>query len=509
MRIDVRTDTRADIVQAILATVLAHRLEPRAIETVPRHVYIDLPQLNDETLPALAAALRDLPGVLELRRITAMPRELRRLQLEAVLDSLDHPLFAVNAAGTVVVANAAAVAASGRSETALLGTDIAEVIGAGDWQAASEEPGETQPAAQAILGDRTYSTERLPIFDGAADGVRKPVGTLLILRTSDRPPRPQATTERALLAFDDLQGDTAAFREAVDAAQHRASDLRPVLFQGERGTGKRTLAGALHLASACADGPFVVVDCSAVAIKRLECLLFGGPPGTSGSRDGTGILEQRLPGTVVLHEIEALPVLLQWRVRDLLDSERSTGGVEKRQSPRLIFTAAGDLATAAVHSRIDAGLLERLQPGSIQIPALRDRRGDIPILTNNFLNAAAASRGQPMPGITPAALSLLAEASWPGNVRQLEDTMWQAAVQSPDKMVDVDVLEGTGYDTTETTVSADLPASWADALKEFEADLLRKLYPAHPSSRKLAKRLKLSHTAVANKLRAYGIGSRS
>ena len=202
-------------------------------------------------------------------------------------------------------------------------------------------------------------------------------------------------------------------------------------------------------------------------------------------------------------------MLLQRRVRDLLDREKSEVTGETLQRPRLVVTSAGDMTAAAVQGRIDGRLLEWLQPGLIQIPALRDRRGDIPILANHFLDAASASRGQPVPGITPAALSLLAEAPWPGNVRQLEDAMWQVAVQSPHRTVDVDVLEQTGYDRTEPAVSAELPASWADALREFEADLLKKLYPAHPSSRKLAKRLKLSHTAVANKLRAYGIGPRS
>jgi transcriptional regulator of aroF, aroG, tyrA and aromatic amino acid transport len=143
----------------------------------------------------------------------------------------------------------------------------------------------------------------------------------------------------------------------------------------------------------------------------------------------------------------------------------------------------------------------------LQVPPLRERKSDINLLTEHFTVQACQRLGRSLVMLTRTAREALQRYQWPGNVRQLENVLFRSISMTEGDTLDVSDIHLPGADSLQENVAIDLEeGSLDEAVKKFEATILRRLYPSYPSTRQLAKKLGLSHTAVANKLRDYGIG---
>ena len=256
-------------------------------------------------------------------------------------------------------------------------------------------------------------------------------------------PRVPAQAAPASEAADDapaLAGETPAMQALFRAIGRLAQAPLSVLITGETGTGKELVARALHRESPRAARPFVALNTAAIPAELLESELFGHEAGafTGAQKRLVGRFEQADGGTLFLDEIGDMPAALQTRLlRVLAEGEFfRVGGRELiRVDVRVIAATHQPLEALVAQGRFRADLLHRLDVVRLQLPPLRERREDIPLLAQRFLAAAARRLQLPPKRLSKEALARLQAHAWPGNVRELENLCWRLAALAPGEVV--------------------------------------------------------------------------
>ena len=266
-----------------------------------------------------------------------------------------------------------------------------------------------------------------------------------------------------------LLGHSAPMREVFRLiGRVAASDLN-VLVTGETGTGKELVARALHEESARRDKPFVALNTAAIPSELLESELFGHEAGafTGATRRVLGRFEQAEGGTLFLDEIGDMPLILQTRLLRVLAGGEfyRVGGRELiRCNVRIVAATHQDLSARVAAGAFRADLMHRLDVVCIELPPLRSRRGDIALLAQHFLAATAQELKLSPKRFSRAALKLVAQRDYPGNVRELENLCRRLAVIAPGS----EILPGDLGDAADTARGGE----WTDALREWAAQAL-------------------------------------
>jgi two-component system nitrogen regulation response regulator GlnG len=299
------------------------------------------------------------------------------------------------------------------------------------------------------------------------------------LQQDEHPPEPAAPSSAE---SPDLVGEAPAMRELFRAIGKLAQAPLSVLIIGETGTGKELVARALHRHSPRAAQPFVALNTAAIPSELLESELFGHEPGafTGAARRHHGRFEQANGGTLFLDEIGDMPAALQTRLlRVLAEGEFfRVGGRELiRVDVRVIAATHQPLDALVEQGRFRADLLHRLDVVRLNIPALRQRREDIPVLAQRFLADAVAKLGAGAKRFDRATLDRLLAHDWPGNVRELENLSWRLAALAPGDVI----RPGDLPDNLRGSSRSPSAGSWEDALRQWAEAALRAdtrdLYP--------------------------------
>jgi two-component system response regulator GlrR len=246
-----------------------------------------------------------------------------------------------------------------------------------------------------------------------------------------------------------------------------------VLLLGESGTGKEVLAKAIHRASPRRDAPFIAVNCGAIPENLLESELFGYVKGafTGANRDQRGLIPEADGGTLFLDEIGDMPTPLQVKLLRVLE-EREVRPVGSTKSVsvniRVISATHRDLREEMASGQFRSDLYYRLNVVSLDIPALSERRDDIPLLANHFLHRLAERYNKEVNGFSPDALELLVRASWPGNARQLLNVVEQAVALATSSVVPLALVQQAIRETEEVV-------PFDEARRRFESDYLVRL----------------------------------
>ncbi len=291
-----------------------------------------------------------------------------------------------------------------------------------------------------------------------------------------------------------------------------------VLVTGESGTGKELVAKAVHEASPRASRPFVAVNCGAIPEALLESELFGHVRGafTGAHATKVGRIGVCQGGTLFLDEVGELPLSLQVKLLRLLQShEFSPVGDSKtyKADVRIVAATNVDLEEAVASGRFREDLFYRLNVIHLQVPALRDRREDIPALVDYFFESAGKRLGRPGMALSSDALRALLEWNWPGNVRELENTIERALLLAPASIIEVRDLptkiRGLG---TENRPGAALPDGGVDlrnAVEQFENNLIRQALERTAWNKNQAARLLgLNRTTLVEMLKRKRMGAK-
>ena len=505
MRVDVFCEDRTGMTHAVLGAVAASGIDLATVEMVTHHVYLDAPTLAEPDLGRLRGALLAVDGVRSVEPLQVMPGERREMLLNTLLTALDEPVVAIDGGGEIIFANRAACRAGGRND---INGPIDALFDRPRGVAELLDPRRRREHVEVSLGNASYLLEVLPIW---ADD-RTSLGAFLRLQSATRMgARLSAFQVWSHKGFDGIVGDSAQLTEAKAQAKRMCAVDLPVMITGETGTGKELFARAIHEHGPRHDAPFLALNCAALPENLAESELFGYAPGafSGASRSGKpGLLELAHEGTVFLDEIaEMAPYLQAKLLRFVQDgSFRRVGGErERRVDVRIISATHRDLDVMVGEGGFREDLLYRLNVLNLHLPPLRERRGDVPCLVDHFLAQACRRVNRRVPRLSAGAMTVLEQARWRGNIRQLENCLYRLVSLSEAALLEADdIVQFARTDIDDASGGGQLD-SWAGAIAGFEKKLLRELYPQFPSSRKLAKRLRVSHTTMADKLRKYQI----
>ena len=248
--------------------------------------------------------------------------------------------------------------------------------------------------------------------------------------------------------FGNLIGGTPAMKRLYRTIEKVAATDATVLVIGESGTGKELVARTLHRTSRRGDAAFVAVNCAAIPESLIESELFGHEKGafTGAHRRREGKFEEADGGTLFLDEIASMPVGLQATLLRVLQERRITrlgGSGEKEVDVRVVAASNQDLPQLVKDGGFREDLFYRLNVVPIELPPLRDRRDDVPLLARSFLETASARHGREVEALPPAVVRLLMDHSWPGNVRELANAVERLVLLAEDGRLIVDDLPAT------------------------------------------------------------------
>ena len=313
-------------------------------------------------------------------------------------------------------------------------------------------------------------------------------------------------------SFDIFIQNSLAMQKLIKQAKAFSLQSEPLLISGSTGSGKDLLALACHQYSQRGDQIFLGLNCAAMPDEVVESELYGHAPGAyPGAIDGKkGFFEQANGGSVLLDGIDEMSYRMQTKlIRFINDGSFRRVGDDNEVSVdvRIICATKVDLLSLVKQGKFREDLYYRLNVLPLSLPNLKDRREDIIELALYFINQFANKHGILAPDLTEEAKAVLLNYSWPGNVRELKNILYSALAQLNGKQItENDLILPKAADNNLYLDNENIEGKTLDEMtKHFEKQILQQLYQTYPSSRKLSKRLGISHTAVANKLREYGI----
>jgi len=386
-----------------------------------------------------------------------------------------------------------------------------------------KEANRLQPEAVMILitGHGSVETAVHAMQLGAADYLTKPVN-VNELRTrlhrsleNRRLKRTNSELRRQLdkrYGFEGIIGHSPAMQRVFDVLQQVSSSHATVLILGESGTGKELVARAIHTNSPRKEKPFVAVNCAALSQGLIESELFGHVKGafTGAITSKEGVIVYADGGTLFLDEVGDMPLETQAKLLRVLETRevQPVGGTATRRVDiRLVAATNRELRELVKQGTFREDLLFRLQVVTIELPPLRDRAGDVPMLIDHFLHELAAEHGRDVRGITPEARALLVRHDWPGNVRELRNAIENMVLLSrTDVLGEEDVPEHVKQAVGLAGRSGGVLELAGHSLAEVERALIEaNLAFVGGNRQKAARLLGIGERTLYRKIKEYGL----
>ncbi|MFH1434199.1 MAG: sigma-54 dependent transcriptional regulator [Pseudomonadota bacterium] len=345
----------------------------------------------------------------------------------------------------------------------------------------------------------TVETAVEAMKDGAYDFVEKPLKRMGILKVAQK-----ALEKRRLVLENkslrsqlrssvsrDMIGNSHIWRQTLDLSRQAAASMANVLIQGESGTGKEILARFIHANSDRKGKPFIAVNCAAIPETIIEAELFGYEKGafTGAVTKREGYISQANDGTLLLDEVGEIPLQVQVKLlRVLQEGEYNPlGGRQRTADFRLITSTNKDLHQEMADGKFRDDLFYRINVVEISCPPLRHRKDDIPILTDYFRKKFASRDGKDIADFTEQAMKRLIDYSWPGNIKELENTVERAVVLTKSNTFDVSDLPKTIIE--ENAPTGTIQISIGTSLEEIERVVIRETLKKTDGDKKLAAHL--------------------
>jgi two-component system response regulator AtoC len=313
--------------------------------------------------------------------------------------------------------------------------------------------------------------------------------------------------------FGNLVAKSAAMQKVFALAAKVAQYNTTVLIVGESGTGKELVAQAIHQSGPRRDMPMVPVNCGGIPESLLESELFGHIKGAFTGADHTkkGLFEEADGGTIFLDEIGEMPVTLQVKLlRVLQENEiRPVGqSTSRKVNVRVVAATSRNLSQMVAEGAFREDLFYRLNVITIDLPPLRERGEDIPLLCQHFITQFNTALQRNVKGIAPAAMSLLLQHRWPGNVRELENVIERAMVLADDDWIKAESFPGPiGGAAVQRPIGHIFDGySIKNAQRIMEKEMIIKALKATQGNRTQAARLlEISHPSLLSKMKLYGV----
>ncbi|MCB9493809.1 MAG: sigma-54-dependent Fis family transcriptional regulator [Desulfobacteraceae bacterium] len=306
-------------------------------------------------------------------------------------------------------------------------------------------------------------------------------------------------------------GKSKAVKDVLQIIQNSAPTEATILITGESGTGKELAAGAIHYNSHRKNGPFIRVNCGAITETLIESELFGHEKGafTGALRLKEGKFVQAQHGTIFLDEIGTMPMNMQTKLLRVLEDKKVVRVGGEKEIPldvRVVAATNENLSSQVEDNKFREDLFYRLNVVNINLPPLRERDGDIPLLANFFLEASAKKNRKEISGFSPEAMAKLVRYSWPGNIRELANSVERAVILAKSDYIEKnDIITGEEYfKEKETIVYSD--EFKVEPLKEIEKKaIIQTLKSLDNNKSAAARELGITRKTLHKKIKEYSI----
>jgi transcriptional regulator of aroF, aroG, tyrA and aromatic amino acid transport len=511
------TENITGITHTITGILADLNIDILAMEVIPGKVFIKIAEEEREKTNLLLERFAGHEAIFSVEDIPYLPIEMNEKNLEAALGAINDLVIAVDLLGNIIMYNPAA---ENTLQTELLHSNLGKLVGKKNLH-----------IAKRILKGESFSREEIRLSVGEKqnelfflsarallDEDESLIGALLTFipgaemrEIAFRIQRPE------LNSFEDIIYRSQVMEAAIQRAKQSALSDAPVMIRGESGTGKELFARAIHNASVRKKMPFVPINCAAIPDTLLESELFGYEAGAftgAGKRRKMGLVELAEGGSLFLDEVGELPLQIQAKLLRVLQDgkvRRIGGHEENRVNFRVIVATNKNLEQMVQTKQFRPDLYYRLNVIPVDIPPLRDRKEDIPLLVENFLEDYSQRNGLKKISIDSGALEALMRRSWPGNVRELENNLERALSQL--RQGAVLTSEMFFFDNLPESVYKNIPGefetgrmpSLSQVREAAEKALLQRAVKRYGSTRKIAAALQVSHMTIANKLKKYGL----
>lgn len=357
--------------------------------------------------------------------------ELYRSYFDATFKYSNNALCLINRRGDVINMNATAQANFDTSPGFCQTQNLADFLDMKPEKLITilQKGGETMIQRCCNGQTQQYMAEIMPVFDPQGNAIS------YLLKLALKPKvLTQANNAKnvARYSFDNIIGNTDSLSFTINRARKAARMPSNILIEGESGTGKELFAHSIHAESSFYEGPFVAINCSAIPKELIESELFGYEKGayTGAQKSGRiGKFEQANDGTIFLDEIHTMSLSAQMKILRVIEDRSITRVGGKNTIPlniRIIAATSEDLDAEVADGSFLSALFFRLNVVRLQIPSLRERKNDIPLLINHFIHQMNGSFHRNISRIDPAALDMILEHCWPGNIRELKNCIESA-----------------------------------------------------------------------------------
>ena len=372
-----------------------------------------------------------------------------------------------------------------------------------------------------LTGRGTVQTAVQAIKEGAYDFIEKPLEISRLRVVLDRALEKKETMREvqllrrrlaALAPGTDMIGSGPAMQRVFELVKKVAPANASVVIAGESGTGKEVVARAIHSLSQRKDKPFVALNCGAIPPTLIESELFGYERGafTGADQRRLGNFELAHGGTLFLDEVGELPIEMQGKFLRVLEERkvrRLGGKSEVEVDVRVLCATNRDLKEEIKRGRFREDLYFRLHVFTIQLPALKERREDVPLLVQHFIEKFNGETGKHVQGMTPGAMNVLQGYAWPGNIRELRNTVERAMILTDGDVIDEEHLPPDMRPTRPEAAVLRVPLGIQ--LREVEKEyILSSLQKNGGNKARTAEILGISEKTLYNKLNRYAAEAR-
>lgn len=466
------------------------------------------------TLAVVMAAARAIGN--QLQTDMYLQEANRRLaELNSVFGAISEGVISWDQAGKITHINAQAGEILGLTPPAVLGRPLAEVLELPPVITEATRHGNALRDTEAsfmVNGDTVHCLISLqPIFEG----LRGPVGYIATLRPIERVRRlvHRLVGAQATLTLEDVLGESVSIRRARRQARIAARGTAPVLLRGEHGVGKNPLARAIHNESGRATGPFIAVNCLAIPHELMVSEFLGYEGGAF-----SGALAEGRPskfeladgGTLFLDEVESLTLEMQAALLQVIDTGhvmRLGGSQPIPVDVRIIAATSADLEQRVAEGSFRSDLYYRFGVFVIDLPALRERAEDIPLLAERFLARITRKSERPT-RVDQEALAVLMRYPWPGNVRELENVLERAVTISVDGVIRVEALPSVVRNGRVLTPGSPRPQPVLSVAEAEREAIIRAGWACNGRVTAMAQQLGISRTTLWRKMKRLDINPR-
>lgn len=311
-------------------------------------------------------------------------------------------------------------------------------------------------------------------------------------------------------SFSEIIGTSESLQNVFRLVEKISATNSTVLIQGESGTGKELIARAIHHNSLRADKPFIAVNCGALPESLLESELFGYVRGafTDAKSDRKGLFRSAEGGTIFLDEVSEMPPSLQVKLLRALQEHEVTpvgSNIPIKFNARIIAATNKNLEDEVKSGRFREDLFYRLSVIEINIPPLRERKEDIPLLARHFIKKISKRQGVPEKKIPRDVMLALTAYNWPGNVRELENAIERAFILSQSEQIELDCLPAKIVDYSKNSMEIRDPLGYRPTLEEMERRyILEVLKSTNYDKAEAAQILGIDLSTLYRKLKRYG-----